>query len=150
MSRRRLLRVALAVVVSAATVTLSGCADARNDLGTNVSPCFVTLPVAEDALHGAGRFAGVIMVKAAALDRRPDLIGSERLAERAGEPVTTVCVVAYHGLIAVDRVSRPIGPPPPGGVGRYALVVVSLPANHLLGTVVTNRLPFRFGHTHLG
>jgi hypothetical protein len=33
-----------------------------------------------------------------------------------------------------------------GGTGHYAIVIVSKPQNHLVGTVVRLTQPLRFGH----
>jgi len=60
--------------------------------------------------------------------------------------VHQICVVSYRGTFRVGQVARPLGPPPAGGIGHYAIVLVSKPQNKLLGTVVRRTQPLRFGH----
>ena len=57
-----------------------------------------------------------------------------------------VCAVSYKGTFTMDQVERPLGPAPSGGVGHYAIIIVSKPQNHLLGTVLRLTQPLRFGH----
>jgi hypothetical protein len=54
--------------------------------------------------------------------------------------------VSYRGLFDVNHVEKPLGPSPPGGLGHYAIVIVSTPQNHLVGTVVRLTQPLRFEH----
>lgn len=139
---RRRGRVVLLVV--ALVVTLGGCTAARNTLGTNSSPCFDALAVAETAVHHHGSFAGVRLISLASFGRAVHL-GADILAD-AGPGVHDVCAVSYRGTFTVGKVARPLGPPPKGGVGHYAVVVVAKPQNRLVGTVVRLKEPLRFEH----
>ena len=53
-----------------------------------------------------------------------------------------VCVVAYTGHFSAAMVSKALGRP----AGTLAVVVVTTPANKLLGTLVLIKLPVRFQH----
>jgi len=131
-------RVALASLLA---VALSGCAAARDSLGTTASPCFDALAVAGNAVHHRGTFAGVVQVS---LDKFKADTHLPPGFSSTGRGVRDVCVVAYQGRFRSDQVERPIGPRPAGGVGRYAIVVVSKPQNRLLGTIVRQTEPLRF------
>jgi hypothetical protein len=125
-------------------MVLAGCASARVTLGTNASPCFDALPVAHDAVHGRGTFAGVRLVSLSSFGA--DVHLQHYLAEATKAKVHDVCVVSYRGTFATDEVEKPVGPPPSGGVGHFAIVIVSKPQGHLVGTVVRLTQPLRFGH----
>ena len=129
-------------LVSAAT--LFGCTSARNTLGTNASPCFEALVIAANAVHHTGSFAGVHLLPFTRIGSDAHI--QSVLSARAGSTVHSVCVVSYKGTFRVDHVERPLGPAPVGGVGHYAIIIVSQPQNHLLGTVVRVTQPLRFGH----
>ena len=133
----------LAVCLSLAA-TVAGCTSARNTLGTNASTCFEALAVAEDAVHHRGTFTGVRLVSLASVGTDTHL--RARLVARAGKTVHDVCVVSYRGTFTENQVEQPFGRPPVGGVGHYAIVIVSKPQNKLLGTVVRLTQPLRFGH----
>jgi hypothetical protein len=113
-------------------------------LGTNASPCFEALAIAADAVHDRGTFAGVRPVSFSLIGA--DLRLRAELSAVAGKTVHNVCAVSYRGVYKVGQVERPLGPPPVGSVGRYAIVIVSEPQNRLLGTVVRLTQPLRFGH----
>ena len=123
---------------------LSACTAPRNTLGTNSSPCFKAVPVATDAVHDRGKLSGVRLLKSKDLDRRPHF--RSLLEARAGTKVTTVCVVSFQGRFTLAQVERPFGQSPAGGTGPVALVVVSTPANKLLGTLVLSRVPLPLRH----
>jgi hypothetical protein len=127
---------------------MTGCTSARNALGTNSSPCYLALPVAEDAVHNRGSFAGVRLVSAKSFSQRTHLL--HKLTERAGGTLKDVCVIEYHGSYRLDEVSEPLGHAPNGGTGRYAVVVVNRSTNKLLGTFVLSKQPVRFRHLALG
>jgi hypothetical protein len=57
-----------------------------------------------------------------------------------------VCVVAFAGRFEKGSVSDPSG----RSTGRVAVVVSTTPSDQLLGTVILNRAPLRFGHSHFG
>jgi len=126
---------------------LAGCASARNALGTNSSPCYLALPVARDAVHDRGTFNGVRLVSAKDLAKRTRLL--DTLVARAGGKLHDVCVVEYRGAFRLDQVERPLGRAPVGGVGRFAVVVVSRDTNRLLATFVRGTQPVRFRHMAL-
>jgi hypothetical protein len=123
--------------------TLAGCTAARNSLGTNASPCFDSLALAEDAVHDHGTFAGVRQLSLTAFSADVHL---QAVLAPYTRTVHDVCVVSYRGYFRADQVDRPLGPPPPGGVGHFAIVIVAKPQNSLVGTVVTATEPLRFGH----
>ena len=125
-------------------VLLSACTAPRNTLGTNSSPCFKAVPVATDAVHDRGKLSGVRLLKSKDLDRRPHF--RSLLEARAGTRVTTVCVVSFQGQYTLAQVERPFGRSPAGGGGPVALVVVSTPANRLLGTLVLSHVPLPLRH----
>lgn len=125
-------------------VVLAGCTSDRDTLGTNASQCFEALPVAHDAVHGRGTFAGVRLVSLSSLS--DDVHQQHHLSELAGPKVHAVCVVSYRGTFTTKDVEKPVGRAPAGGVGHYAIVIVSQPQGRLVGTVVRLTQPLRFGH----
>jgi hypothetical protein len=137
----------VAIAALMATGVLGGCAADRAALGTNSSPCYRALAVAEDAVHSRGTFAGVRLVGTSSLRHLPHL--EQILEERMPTRLTTVCLVAYRGEFRPIQVERPAGPVPPGGVGHFAVVVVSTPQNRLIATVLLEREPVRFRHLAL-
>jgi hypothetical protein len=139
--RRQAATVILCLAVATA---LFGCTSARDTLGTNASPCFESLVVAANAVHHTGSFAGVHLLSFTRIGSDAHI--QSALSARAGSTVHDVCVVSYKGTFSVDHVERPLGQPPAGGIGHYAIVIVSQPQNHLLGTVVRATQPLRFGH----
>jgi hypothetical protein len=138
--RRRAVTVLVAISILA--TTLSACTSARDTLGTNASPCFESLAIAADAVHHRGTFTGVHLVSLASFGK----VAHAHLVERAEPSVHDVCVVSYRGTFRISQVERPLGQPPEGGVGHYAIVIVSEPQKHLLGTVVRLTQPLRFSH----
>jgi hypothetical protein len=147
--RARLARLRLHVAAGLALCALSaaGCTAARNTLGTNSSPCFRALAIAKDAVHDRGTFAGVRLVSAASLAKYRHL--DMALARRSSTPIRDVCLVSYRGTFGRQQVERPAGHLPPSGIGHFAVVVVSSPANRLLATFVLARQPLRFQHITL-
>lgn len=141
---RGLSAVASVLLMSFASVLVSGCTSARNALGTNSSPCYLALPVAKDAVHGRGRFVGVRLVKASELATK--VLVLRALTARSGGKLGDVCVVAYSGHYTLSQVESPLGRAPATGVGRYAIVVVDRSSNKLLATVVRNKEPEPFRH----
>jgi hypothetical protein len=141
MTRRLTTTVALVLGLSLSGA-LAGCTSARDTLGTSVSPCFKALAVASEAVHDRGTFEGVRLVSITSLGHTARL----RLSARAGPSVHSVCVVSYKGTFRLDQVEKPVGRVPAGGVGRYAIVVVSKPQDKLIGTLVRLTQPLRFSH----
>ena len=132
------------VMMCVLVLTLARCTSARDTLGTTASPCFEALAIGADAVHDNGSFAGVHLLTLSTAAH--DLHMQRTLLARFGPSVHNVCVVSYRGTFDVAHVARPLGPPPPGGVGHYAIVIVSKPQNQLLGTVIRETQPLRFGH----
>jgi hypothetical protein len=126
-------------------VTLAGCTSARDTLGTSASSCFDALALAGNAVHHRGTFAGVRLVSFDAFGT--DVHMRAALSNRFGTKIHNVCAVSYRGTFRVDQVEQLLGPPPAGGVGHFAVVIVSKPQNKLLGTVVRLTQPMRFGDT---
>jgi hypothetical protein len=134
----------VAAVVTSIVLASAGCTTARDTLGTNASSCFEALAVAADAVHDRGSFAGVHLLKLSAVGA--DLGMEAEVMARVGAGVHDICVVSYRGTFRVDQVARPLGPPPAGGHGHFAIVIVSKPQNRLIGTVIRQTQPLRFGH----
>jgi hypothetical protein len=122
---------------------LAGCTSARSGLGTSDSSCYLALPTATKAVENHGRLLGVHLFTLTALEHKaPHLF--QKLATRASSQ--RVCVIAFEGHFDTSSVSAPLGRPS----GRLAVVVSTIPANHLLGTVIFTRPPLHFGHPHIG
>jgi hypothetical protein len=123
---------------------LAGCSAARSNLGTSESACYLAIPTASQALGGHGRLAGVHLFTGSSLRHQiPHLFGRLTVAHPGSQ---RLCVFEYTGSFTAASVSAPVGSPE----GRFAVVVVTTPANHLLATVVLDHPPYRFEHTHIG
>lgn len=147
---RRLAAMALLCLLG---LLAAACTSARNTLGTNASPCFSALPVASQAVHGRGSFAGVLLVSSAAVSTsRSDRVKEVRseLEARAGHPLRSVCAVAYTGRFTPSQVDRFLGPAPSSGSSRYAVVVLEHPGNRVLATLLRDRAPLHFEHSRVG
>ena len=132
------------VAFLAAACILTGCSTPRSDLGTSDSSCYLALPAASRAVHGSGRLAGVQLLTLTGLRRQaPQLFGPLAIAHPT--PVR-VCVIEFSGVFSRSSVAKPLGSPS----GRLAVVVLRTPSNRLLGTVILDRPPMRFGHDHVG
>jgi len=150
---RRPLRRPLAVAMSIALTAGLGagaCGAGRGILGTNTSPCFLALPVARHAVEGRGLLAGVRLVDVTRLTGPGTRAMRDLLNMLPGPAPHEVCVVAYTGRYTTGQVEQPLGLPPPGGSGRYAIVLVTTPKSALLGTFIVPREPLSFVHQHLG
>jgi hypothetical protein len=141
------LRLGLAAGLALCALSTAACTAARDTLGTNSSPCFRALAIAADAVHERGTFAGVRLVSAASLARFHHL--NATLTRRSPTAIRDVCLVSYRGTFNRQQVEWPAGRLPPSGIGHFAVVVVSTPANHLLATFVLAREPLRFAHIAL-
>ena len=128
--------------------SLAGCSTARLGLGTGSSQCFRALAPAADAVHDRGGLAGVRLVPARGLSHHRDRV--DDLVVVSPSPIRAVCLVAYRGEFRLDQVTDPLGHSPRSGTGPYALVVVSSPQNHVLGTFVLDHLPIRIRHDLIG
>jgi len=128
-----------------AALTLAACDSARSDLGTSSSPCFVALPTANGAVHGAGRLVGVRLFTVGSLRRQAPHAYAD--ATSAGAHSSDhVCLVAYEGRFTAPAIQKPRGRP----AGKFAVVIVAYPSTRLLTTVIFRRVPLRFGHFLLG
>jgi hypothetical protein len=148
---QRPLALALSIAVTASGT--SGCGAGRNILGTNTSPCFLALPVAKRAVEGRGKLAGVRLVDIPRLTSAPGDRAVRALLDQIAVPLPRdVCLVAYTGSFTLSQVEQPTGLllPGPGGVGQYAIAVVTAPTSALLGTFVVQRLPLTFTRAHVG
>ncbi len=123
-------------------VSLAGCTSARDTLGTTASSCFDALALAGNAVHQRGTFAGVWLVSFETFGS--DVHMRRELSTLFGPKVHNVCAVSYRGTFDADQVERLLGRPPAGGVGHFAIVIVSKPQNKLLGTVLRLTQPLRF------
>jgi hypothetical protein len=141
---------ALAVSVAITAGGLGACGAGRNALGTNTGPCFLALPVAKRAVAGRGKLAGVRLVDIAKLTSRGDQAVRDLLALLPVPPPHDICLVAYAGRFTLGQVAQPAGLPPPGGVGKYAIAVITTPKSGLLGTFVVRHLPLTFNRAHVG
>ena len=141
---------ALAVSVAVTVGSLAACGAGRNVLGTSSSPCFLALPVAKRAVAGRGSLAGVRQVDVAKLTGPGGRAVGELLALLPTPPPRDICLVAYTGHFTLGQVERPAGLPPPGGAGRFAIVVVTTPESGLLGTFVVRHLPLNVTRAHVG
>ena len=129
---------AAGVVVAASLLT--ACSGARSGQGTTAESCYLALPTAAEAVGGHGHLAGV---------RKFTLSGLHGVAPRLYDHLAdevpkgqAVCVVGYTGKFNAAMVSKPLGRPS----GTLAVVVVTTPANKLLGTLILTKIPVRFQH----
>ncbi|HXP33827.1 MAG TPA: hypothetical protein VN820_07390 [Acidimicrobiales bacterium] len=127
-----------ALLVAASLLT--ACSASRTGQGTTAESCYLALPTASEAVGDHGHLEGV---------RKFTLSGlhgvAPRLYKRLADEVPkgqAVCVVGYTGKFTATMVSKPLGRP----TGTLAVVVVTTPANHLLGTLILTKIPVRFQH----
>jgi hypothetical protein len=122
---------------------IAGCTSARSDLGTSDSSCFLALPAATKAAGPHTKFIGVHLYTLASLQKKaPHLymvLSSEASSQR-------ICAIAFSGTFTKASVSHPLGL----ASGSVAVVVLKTPSNQLLGTVIFDHTPVRFGHPHTG
>ena len=126
------------------TCLLAGCTTARSSLGTSDSSCYLALPTANQAVHSAGRLVGVHLLTVAGLHKE-----APGLFDRLALPVRTqqrICVIEFTGTFTAASVVEPRG----ADSGHLAVVIVKAPTNELLGTVILDRPPLHFNHTHIG
>ncbi len=138
-SRVRRFGAGVAGLVVAASL-LTACSAARTGQGTTGESCYLALPTASEAVGDHGHLAGVRKFTLSGLHGvAPRLYG--RLADEVPKG-QAVCVVGYTGKFNATMVSKPLGRP----TGTLAVVVVTTPANHLLGTLILTKIPVRFQH----
>ncbi|HUK71311.1 MAG TPA: hypothetical protein VLW50_21505 [Streptosporangiaceae bacterium] len=141
---------ALIASIAVAVVGLGACGAGRDALGTDAAPCFAALPVAKQAVKGRGSLAGVRLANVSHFTARRDRAMHELLDLLPAPPAHDVCLVAYAGSFTPGQVELPLGPPPSGGVGRYAIVVVTSTNHQLLATFVVRHEPLNFARVHVG
>jgi hypothetical protein len=123
---------------------LAGCTSVRSNLGTSDSSCYLALPSATKAVGPHNRFVGVHLYTLASLGKRaPELFHA-----LPSEPASSqrICAIAFVGTFTKMSVSKPLGL----ASGSVAVVVLKAPSNQLLGTIIFNETPLRFGHSHTG
>ncbi len=138
MSAPRARRLGYGLIVAASLLT--ACSAARTGQGTTAESCYLALPTAAKAVGHHGHLAGV---------RKFTLSGLHGVAPRLYDHLAdevpkgqAVCVVGYTGTFDATMVAKPLGRP----TGTLAVVVVTTPANKLLGTLILTKLPVRFQH----
>lgn len=144
---------AIALLMSATIVGTAGCAAVRSGLGTSSSVCFRAIPVGKAAVTAkASAFVGVRSASAKDIDKfgsTHNLLAAE-LTQRNGGKLKGLCLIAFHGTFDPTSVHELLGPVPPVGQRRYAVVVVSEPSNKLLATVIRSKEPISFTHYAVG
>ncbi|HVT42342.1 MAG TPA: hypothetical protein VHD39_05115 [Acidimicrobiales bacterium] len=130
---------AVAILTLCASL-LVACSSARTDIGTTDESCYLALPTAAKAVGGHAHFEGV---------RKYSLNGMKGVAPRLYGHLAkdvpkgkSVCLAAYSGHFTSDSVDKPLG----RSAGKLAVVVVAVPGNRLLGTLILEKLPVRFQH----
>jgi len=135
---------ALVVAALLGGTLLGAWGSVRNGLGTSANECYVDLPVAATAVHGAGHLDGVRLLSVSAL--RSMRTGRLYRAAGALRPVPgKVCLIAYSGTFEAGKVSRSLG----DQLGHVAIVAVTYPGRRLVGTLIVRRSPLQFGRSHL-
>ncbi len=141
-ARRLASRLAVLFALVLAGSVLAACSSARSDVGTTDESCYQAIPVAAQAVGGHGHLAGV---RRYTLGNLHGL--APRLADRLADELPKgqgVCLVAYSGHFEASQVTKPLG----RTSGPLAVAVVTSPDKKLLGTLILERIPVRFGHTH--
>jgi hypothetical protein len=122
----------------------AGCTSARSNLGTSDSSCYLALPAAAKAVGPHTRLLGVRLFTLADLRHQaPRLSRQLSSTDSSGQ---RVCVLAFSGQFTSTSVSQPRG----RATGHVAVAVLTSPSNKLLGTVIFERIPLRFSHSHIG
>jgi hypothetical protein len=138
--RRRLQGFLAAGVLSASL--LSACTSARTDVGTADESCYISLPAATRAVGGHGHLQGIRKFSATQLRQTAPRLYQDLVNQVP--PRQSLCVAAFSGHFTSNEVSKPLG----REEGVFAVVVLTTPANRLLGTLILSRVPVRFNHTH--
>jgi hypothetical protein len=133
---------AWAAGLALAATVCAGCSSARIGLGTTDETCYLQLPTAAKAVGGHGHLSGVRKYNLSALKPvAPRLY--DFLADRVPKN-QAVCLAAFSGHFTSAMVTKPLGRP----TGKLAVAVVTSPHNEVLGTLILDRIPVRFEHTH--
>jgi hypothetical protein len=127
-----------------ALCVLAGCTSARSELGTSDSACFLAIPTATRAVGPHSRLLGVRLLTPTSLGRLAPSLAADLPSE--GPPRGQICVLAFAGTFTARTVAKPAGLPS----GPVAVVVARSPSNRLIGTVIVQRAPLHFGHSHFG
>lgn len=127
-----------------ALALVAGCTSVRNDLGTSDSACYLALPAATRAVGSHSRLLGAHLLTLADLRRQAPKLVTQ--ISPSGSSRQSLCVLAFSGRFTSASVSKPHG----RAAGPVAIVVLTKPANDLVGTVILQRLPLRFSHLHIG
>jgi hypothetical protein len=135
----------LLVGVLALAAVLSGCTSARSSLGTGDSSCFVDIPTAAAAVHSHGTFIGIHRYSLTALKKSAPHLDQDLTT--AHSTAAEMCLAAYKGSYSSAGVEKPIGK---ANAGTLAVVAIDAANRHLLGTLVIEHAPLRFGHPHVG
>jgi len=141
MRTRRLLAAVAALALAGSL--LAACSSARIDVGTADESCYQALPTAAKAVGGHGHLAGVRKYTVGSLrELAPHLY--HRLADELPKG-QAVCLAGYTGHFSAAEVQKPLG----RTQGIVAVAVVTWPGDELLGTLILERVPVRFQHSHL-
>ncbi|HWD53056.1 MAG TPA: hypothetical protein VG412_11705 [Acidimicrobiales bacterium] len=127
-----------------AVCLLAGCTSARTNLGTSDSACYLALPSATKAVGPHSRFIGVHLFTLSSLRKQAPRVFDALPSEPASSD--RVCAIGFVGTFTRTSVARPFGL----ATGTVAVVVSKTPSNQLLGTVLFDQTPIRFGHSHTG
>jgi hypothetical protein len=128
----------------AAAASLSGCAATRAELGLSDGLCYVALPPAKAAVHGEGSVIGFRLRRVSDLRAVHPLSPVPTADGVRVNGGTRLCLVAFEGRFTASAVRRPRG----RTSGPVAVVVLTYPGNRLLGTLILDRPPLPFGHSH--
>jgi hypothetical protein len=121
---------------------LVGCSAARTDVGTTDETCYLALPTAAHAVGPHAHFIGIRKYTMVSLKGvAPRLY---RLLTKSASPKASVCIAGYMGHFTSSTVSKPLGRPS----GTLAVAIIKWPSNDLVGTLILNKIPVRFQHTH--
>jgi len=134
----------MAVLCLLGACILVACTTVRDDLGRSQSACYLALPSAAKAAGDHHRLVGVQLLTVESLRQHSASLFDElHLGHSSAQ---RVCVFAFEGTFTKASVSKPVGQP----VGHLVVVVLTSPANRLIGSVIGSRLPLGFGHPHIG
>jgi hypothetical protein len=122
----------------------AGCTSARSNLGTSDSSCYLALPAATKAVGSYSRLLGVRLFTLGQLRRDAPRLSKQIPSET--NSTQSICALAFSGRFTSASVSEPHG----RSTGQVAIVVLTRPSNRLLASVILQRLPLRFSHSHIG
>lgn len=125
------------------TVGATACSSVRNGLGSTDSDCYRVLPTANGVMNGHGHLLGEKLTTLGWMKANTPILYSE--AASGGSASEKVCLLGFSGPFRPGQVTKPLH----RSSGRLAVVVVTYPQAHLLGTVIFRKLPLRFVHTFL-